>query len=534
MNFAGQPEFETARAAHTQTVRRVYERLLRRESPARRLDFPGRFEGCEAEWKAILQRHWFHDPDAALRVLREFVEGPGFVHVSQRTSELARELLPQIFALCRTDDRESPAPHLSGKVLSDPDRVLTRLDSFISAYGTRAALFELWASNPVLLELLLLLFDRSEFLAERAIRVPDLVDELMLAGRLRALKTADEILTDLRHGLRDEDQSAWMRRYHEAEFMRIGLRDILGLAEMEQNFSELSALADACLQYALEVVMRRHKLKSPPFVVIALGKLGGSEINYGSDLDVVFVTAANAKDLSRVQKLAQEFMELVSRRTEHGMLFEMDARLRPDGEKGLLVNTLAACEEYYRKRAQAWEIQALTRTRAVAGDLKLGEQFQKLVRELTMFSTAGQASDWKSKIHEMRMRIEKERTPVGKDDLAIKTGSGGLVDAEFIAQALCLENDWHEPHTLRALERGRDAGALPEAGKLIENYRQLRRVEGILRRWSYEGETMLPDEAEPFYRVAVRCGFSTSAEFRAHLSDLRQTVRAVYLDYFKP
>jgi len=141
-------------------------------------------------------------------------------------------------------------------------------------------------------------------------------------------------------------------------------------------------------------------------------------------------------------------------------------------------------------------------------------------------------NDWKQRIHEMRMRIEKERTPVGQDELAIKTGRGGLMDAEFIAQALCLAHGWHEPHTLRALERGRAAGVIPDADKLIENYRQLRRVEGILRRWSYEGETVLPDEPEPFYRVAVRCGFSTPENFRAALAAWRQAVREVYARCF--
>jgi glutamate-ammonia-ligase adenylyltransferase len=140
--------------------------------------------------------------------------------------------------------------------------------------------------------------------------------------------------------------------------------------------------------------------------------------------------------------------------------------------------------------------------------------------------------DWKAKIHQMRMRIEKERTPAGKDELAIKTGKGGLVDAEFIAQTLCLENGWHEANTLRALERGRDAGVLPEAVKLIENYRQLRRVEGILRRWSYEGETVLPDEPEPYYRVSVRCGFATPEDFREALAGWRREMREVYLKVF--
>ena len=128
----------------------------------------------------------------------------------------------------------------------------------------------------------------------------------------------------------------------------------------------------------------------------------------------------------------------------------------------------------------------------------------------------------------MRMRIEKERTPAGKDGLAIKTGKGGLVDAEFIAQTLCLENGWHTANTMHALERGRDAGVLADAGKLIENYRHLRRLEGILRRWSYEGETVLPDEPEPYYRVSVRCGFGTPDEFREALEKWRTAIREVY------
>src|SRR5439155_3947827 len=129
--------------------------------------------------------------------------------------------------------------------LSDPDRVLTRLDSFISAYGARATLFELWNSNPSIFELVILLFDRSEFLAELAIRTPDLVDELVSSDRLRERKSAPETLEELRHGLGDADQHLWLRRYHQAEFMRIGLRDILGLAGFEQYLNEFSALAEA-------------------------------------------------------------------------------------------------------------------------------------------------------------------------------------------------------------------------------------------------------------------------------------------------
>ena len=564
MGFASLAEFEAALQLHTGNVRRVYDRLLKAELPQAPAGLPPEFTGAEAEWNNLLAAHSFRDPETAFRLLKEFAEGPGYVHVSPRTTELARQLILKFLALCpKAKSRvQSPESKVSPQsaILSDPDRVVTRLDSYLEAYGSPAALLEMWHGNPAAFELMLLLFDRSEFLAEAAIRDPDLIDDFVAGGRLRQRKMAPEILKDLRHGLDDEDQFLWLRRYHEAELMRLGLRDILGLADFEENLAELSALADACLQYALEVVMRKNKIRMPPFVVIGLGKLGGGEIDYGSDLDILFVTDAGAKELPKLQRLAVNMKELLSRRTEQGMVFHTDARLRPDGEKGLLVNTLAAYEEYYRQRAQLWEIQALTRTRSVAGDLNLGEQFQGFVARLTDFSNVGPASrlspsqqkrkqrdrqdagptlpacftpDWKTQIHQMRLRIEKERTPHGQDNLAIKTGKGGLMDAEFIAQALCLENGWQEANTLRALERARDAGALPDADKLLENYRKLRRVEGILRRWSYEGETVLPDDPAPYYRVSVRCGFATPEEFGKALAKWRKAIREVYAKVFK-
>ena len=490
--------------------------------------------------------------------------------MSNRTVELALQLLPKFLALCPKQSAPSTGFNPQSRILSDPDRVLTRLDSFISAYGARATLFETWNSNPSLFELLLLLFDRSELLAEAAIHTPDLVDELVLSGRLRRRKTAEEILADLRHGRSDADQRLWLRRYHQAELMRIGLRDILGLADFEQNLAELAALADACLQYALEAVLRKNKFKKSPLAIIGLGQLGGRELNHGSDLDIIFVTDSPAEDLPKLQRLAVEVMDFLSSRTELGVAFATDARLRPDGEKGLLVNTLEAHEGYYCHRAQLWEIQSLTRARPVAGDMELGRRFQAIAGTLTDFTPQNVAAgfkrrepgiegqelkasskrapkrtgrgrpdetglaaytpDWRQQIQRMRNRIERERTPVGKDALAIKTGTGGLMDAEFLAQMFCLAHGWHEANTLRALIRARDAGALePKAGtQLIENYRQLRRVEGILRRWSFEGETVLPEDEAPFRRVSVRCGFGTPEEFREAVAKFRAAIRAAY------
>ena len=549
MGFTTLKDFEVARKKHTRAVRGVYDRLLKAEAGEPKSALPREFENAREEWKKILAEHSFRDIDHSFRLLNEFAYGPGYIHVSNRTTDLALQLLPKMLALCPKPGVRRVRFDPKSTVLSDPDRVLTRLDNFIGAYGARATLFETWNSNPSLFELLLLLFDRSEFLAEVAIHTPDLVDELVLSGRLRQRKSAEEILADLRHGRDDADQRLWLRRYHQAELMRIGLRDILGLADFEQNLAELSGLADACLQYALESVLRKNKFKSPPLAIIGLGKLGGAEINYGSDLDIIFVTDASPKNLPKLQRLAAEVMDMLSSRTELGVAFPTDARLRPDGEKGLLVNTLDACAEYYRHRAQLWEIQAISRNRPIAGDPDTGKKFQDLARALADFSPSNVAANfasgkccglaayspkWKEQIHRMRSRIEKERTPAGQDALAIKTGSGGLMDAEFLAQTFCLARGWQEANTLRALLRARDEGVLKraDASRLIENYRQLRRVEGILRRWSFEGETVLPDEDAPYYRVSVRCGFGTPDEFRRALANYRHAIRAVYNKVF--
>jgi len=536
MGFESLSGFESALRQHTRNVRENFDALLKSEPPPPASPLPREVAGREAEWTRLLREHSFKDTTKSLRLIETFVQGPGYVHVSPRTVDLALQRVAALFALC---PRKGSPLTLPPKALSDPDRVLARLDSYIAAYGTRAMLYETWASNPSVFELLLLLFDRSEFLAEVAIRTPDLVDELEMSGFLRRRKTAGEILEDLRHGRGDDDQRLWLRRYHRAELMRIGLRDILGLADFEQNLAELSALADACLQYALEVVMRKNKLRAPPFVVIGLGKLGGAELNYGSDLDITFVADSRTKDLPPLQRLAAQLMELHSSPTELGIAFVADARLRPDGEKGLLVNTVEAYEYYYRRRAMLWEIQCLTRTRPIAGDMIAGNQFQKLAATLTNFGRpseplAAYRPDWKQEIARMRARIEKERTPPGKDNLAIKTGVGGLVDAEFLAQTLCLAHGWHEPNTLRALRMAREQGALigAEAGTVIENYRNLLRIECVLRRWSFEGETVLPDDAAALDRVAIRCGFPEAKGLMKAVGDCRAAIRKVYSKFF--
>ena len=539
MGFAHIKEFEDQLREHTKHVRLLFDQVLKTDTRSKtHAQFSRDFELHEKAWQEVLAVHGFQDVGHAVQLMDRFINGPGYVHISDRTAELALELVPVLLGYCRGKSvvhAASPPEPQTRKRLSDPDRVLARLDSFIQAYGSRAMLYETWIHNPSQFELLLFLFDRSEYLAELAIRTPDLVEELQLSGRLRRQKNSAEILKELRHGLHDADQALWLRRYHQAEQMRIGLRDILGLAETESCQAELSALADACLQYATEAVLRRHKLRRAPFAIIALGKLGGCELNYGSDLDIVFVTDSPRRKLAESVKYAVEVLELLSKPTELGLVFPTDTRLRPDGEHGPLVNTLSAYDSYFRERAQLWEILAYTRSRPVAGDQGLGGRFQRLVRTWTDFSlpklvVKAYSEEWQQQIASMRQRIEKERTASGEESLAFKTGRGGLMDAEFIAQIFLLEKGWQEPNTVKTLLRIQDELHSPanRVTSLLAGYRQLRLVESVLRRWSFTGESLLPAQPAPLNRVAVRCGYENGEELLANVTQTRVVMREAY------
>jgi glutamate-ammonia-ligase adenylyltransferase len=539
MAMTSRTQFARALTEHTHRVRVVYDMVLGKTAPPSAAEsIPAGFDEPDGKaWHGLLANRGFRDPEKGLRLLRVLIEGPGFGHVSRRTTALGRQLAERLLDLCpASDPRKDAEP--DGFMLSDPDRVVARLDSYIANYGARASLYELWTSRPNVFAHILKLFDRSEFLAELAIREPDLVDQLEAGAHLGRQKDACQTLADLRHGLKDPDQHLWLRRYFQTEFMRLGLRDILGYVEFEQANAELSALAEACVQYAIEVVTRRHRLRHPPFAIIGLGKFGGRELVYGSDLDIVFVAPNRTRDLPPLQKMAGEIMDLLSTRTPQGSVFILDPRLRPDGEKGLLANLLRSYEDYYRQRAMLWEIQALTRARWVAGHAATGKAFEELARHLSDFQNpsrplAAFQPDWKRQITEMRLRIERERTPKGMEALAFKTGAGGLIDAEFLAQTFAMEHGWFEPNTLKSLERARDLRILdqPDAARLIENFRQLRRMESILRRWSFEGEVVLPDEPAAQYRVAVRCGYRDVPAFLADVARWREEIRSVYSSF---
>ena len=248
-----------------------------------------------------------------------FVNGPGYVHVSARTAELARELLPKFFALCLPE----PGPRTGGKPrLSDPDRVMVRLQSFMEAYGARAMLCELWAQKPSLFELLLLLFDRSEFLAERAIRTPDLVDELEASGRLRRQKTTGETLHDLRYGLGRPGPVPLAAPLSRSRIdahrpaRHFGPRRFR--AKPPANFPPWPP--PACNTPWKWFAANSAWLR-PLSALWAWANWAEPRSGYGSDLDVLFVAPPGAGNLPACQPLAAAVMDLLARPTGNWDLY---------------------------------------------------------------------------------------------------------------------------------------------------------------------------------------------------------------------
>jgi glutamate-ammonia-ligase adenylyltransferase len=256
--------------------------------------------------------------------------------------------------------------------------------------------------------------------------------------------------------------------------------------------------------------------------VIALGKFGGRELSYGADLDVVFV-GDNVR-------AAQNLISAMTQPSAEGLIGSVDARLRPDGEKGLLVAPLAAYESYYRDRAQLWEIHALTRARPIVGPLQNDyvEVAQQIWRE------AGKQSDLFGKIDNMLERIQKERGS-GSEFLDFKTGAGGMIEAEFLVQALQMHTGIWEPNGEKALTALRQAKVVSEsdATKASTSYNFLRRIELTLRRFENKNVSTLPSTPDEQARLAKRLGHKDGEHFVTEYQTAREKIHALYQQHIK-
>ena len=256
--------------------------------------------------------------------------------------------------------------------------------------------------------------------------------------------------------------------------------------------------------------------------VIALGKFGGREMNYGADLDLLFV--------GNDTRAAQNLVTAVLQPSSEGTIAAVDARLRPDGEKGPLVASLAAYESYYRERAQLWEIHALTRARPIGGPLK--DDYIDIVQKI--WREVGKQGDLFAKIDNMLERIRRERGS-GSEFLDFKTGTGGMIEAEFLVQALQMRSGIWEPKWQRALIRLRENKMVSDRDAItaIQSYELLRRTETALRRFENKNVSTLPAAPEEQEKLAKRLGYKDIDLFAKEYRTARETIHALYERYVK-
>ncbi|MDQ6766069.1 MAG: bifunctional [glutamate--ammonia ligase]-adenylyl-L-tyrosine phosphorylase/[glutamate--ammonia-ligase] adenylyltransferase [Verrucomicrobiota bacterium] len=440
----------------------------------------------------------FSDRESAAKALAGLAQGRGTFHVAPRTRQIFQKLRPMLLE------------HLGNAV--DADATLTQFVRFVEAYGMRSLLFELLVANPRLLELVVKTLDASRSASDLLIRRPQLLEEVTRPGVLDRTISVERHIAALRASGARADNLDPVRAYRQLQSLRILVRDVLGLIDLAALQREHSAIAEACLVFVHSLVAKGDDL-----TIVALGKFGGRELSYGADLDVLFV-GANTRG-------AQEIIVEMARSTAEGAISPLDARLRPDGEKGPITCSLAAYERYYRTRAQLWELQSLTRARLLCGSL--GAEFLELAQ--SAWRTAGQRQDLFPQIDAMRERIRRDRGS-GAEILDFKTGLGGMIEAEFLVQALQMRAGLWNPTFAFAVVDLQQAGVLSpaDAGALRASYDFLRRCESILRRWENKSVACLPQDEGEQWKLAKRMEAKDLNTFGEHYRGARGSIHAVY------
>src|SRR5207253_10297007 len=269
----------------------------------------------------------------------------------------------------------------------------------------------------------------------------------------------DEMLGELRAALQDQNDLEAklnaLRRYKTEEFIRIGLHDLGDTIELEPVLIQLSHLAEACLECALQITIdeiqeRFGAIPKGRFAILGMGKMGGRELDYNSDLDLVFIYDADDDAQSRggskgilgahefYVRVGQKLITYLSAATEEGIAYKLDMQLRPSGKAGPLVSSLDAFREYHKTSSLLWERQALIKARSVAGDPALGKEIEKITESFAYGQ--GLTSKGVGEIHHLRMRMERELAGEDETRFNLKKGRGGLVDIEFLTQMLQLSH----------------------------------------------------------------------------------------------
>ncbi len=471
------------------------------------------------------------------------------------------------------------APRLLASIAATPapDGTLVTLTRVSDSLGGKAALWELFSSNHATLNLYVTLCAACPYLSGILTSNPGMIDELLdslLIGQLPGLASLETSLEELIHGAEDEEPILHSFKY--SQHLRIGVRDIMGKDDVEATHAELSDVAEVCLHKICAVERGRllEKLGRPTIgplpddnaplarrwhpgemrvgepcdlIVLALGKLGGREPNYHSDLDLVFLYEAEGQTLAArggrarstsnnhfFSELGQRIIKRANHFGPYGRLYEVDPRLRPTGRNGTLAVSLEGFIRYFEEGGgQLWERQALCKARVIHGESAAAKRAMQAVAEAA-YGLSWQPS-FAIEIREMRLKLQETASPNN-----LKRTAGGTMDTEFIVQMLQLQHGRKLPEvrqtgTLAGLTALQKSGVIAEEASefLSETYRFQRSIEARLRLMDATGRHEFPEDVAELNKLAYLLGYADADRLRTEVSKTFGEVRKIFLNLFE-
>jgi len=420
----------------------------------------------------------YAEPEASFKALQSFAEDRHILTLSEQGRRRLDQLMPLLLSAVSEVD--------------DAGQVLQRLLNLLTGIAGRVAYLSLLGEQPMVLSQLIRLCAASTWLAEYLAKHPILLDELIDPNVLYAPPDREHLEAELVREFtrldRDDQEQAMdrLRYFKQAQTLRVAAADIVGALPVTKVSDHLTWIAEVILEKALEIVWKmlaaRHgepeyqrdgEVYPAQFIIVAYGKLGGMELGYGSDLDLVFIhdsrgsaqitngqkSIANAVFFAR---LGQRMINLLSALTPAGELYEIDMRLRPSGRSGLMVTSMEAFDKYQRDNAWVWEHQALVRARAVAGGRGLRERFLQVRREI--LCRKRDRNGLKKEVRDMREKMWGELKLANKGDFNLKKSPGGITDIEFMVQYLVLKWAAKHPELCERFDNIRILESLAQAG----------------------------------------------------------------------
>lgn len=520
------------------------------------LDAPGDGDSVAVETELLLDP----DPDPAL--VEQTMTGHRLTNPQRAMEELAAlssETVPFLSPHRCRHFFSSIAPALLEEVsrTPDPDAALSSLVKVTDSLGAKATLWELLGSSRPTMELMVRLCATTPYLSGILTDNPGMIDELidsLLMNRLPSAKRLDAHSIELCRGAADVEQI--LHSFKNSAHLTIGVRDLLGKESLEATHQAIGDTAEACLRRMIE--HEQEALASQygdpvddqgnpaELLALGLGKLGGREPNYHSDLDAIFLYSADGQTQRRVgghratltnQQFFNQLTQRVMTRMNHpgprGRLYELGSRLRQSEEEGLWAMRIDAfLKRFQQGTAPLWQRFALCKARAVSGSRPLREQTDAAIAELLI------ATDWHSSMA-TEIRGLRERMQRTARDVNLKRGVGGTVDVEFVAQTLTLRYAKEFPQIIKtgttaSLTALTEAGCVDEKQSLalINGYRTLRRIEASLRLMNTPARHELPEDADSMSNLAFLMGESDPAMIVAQCQQARQSNRTQFQQIF--